>query len=40
MNPFCLDRFSFFNNLDSQAWSFDGASEFLHIPFAGFELFD
>jgi hypothetical protein len=23
-----------------QVWSFDGVSEFLHIPFTGLELFD
>jgi hypothetical protein len=37
---FGLHLFSFFNAQDSQVWSFDGVSEFLHIPFAGFELFD
>jgi hypothetical protein len=39
-NSFCLHLFSFFNAHDSQVWSFDGVSEFLHIPFTGFELFD
>jgi hypothetical protein len=40
MDPFGLDLFSFFNAHDSQVWSFDGASEFLYIPFSGLELFD
>jgi hypothetical protein len=35
-----LHLFSFFNAYDSQVWSFNGASEFLHIPFTGLELFD
>jgi hypothetical protein len=26
---------SFFNAHDSQVWSFDGVSDFLHIPFPG-----
>jgi hypothetical protein len=29
----------FFNAHDSQVWSFDGVSEFLHIPFTALELF-
>jgi hypothetical protein len=38
--PFCLELFSFFNAHDSRVWSFDGVSEFLHIPFTSLELFD
>jgi hypothetical protein len=36
--PFGLHLFFFFN--DSQVSSFDGATEFLHIPFTALELFD
>jgi hypothetical protein len=39
-NPFCLDLFSFFNAHVSQGWSFDGVTEFLHIPFTALELFE
>jgi hypothetical protein len=39
--PFaCTMIFSFFNAHDSQVWSCDGVGEFLHISFAGLELFD
>jgi hypothetical protein len=31
---------SFFNAHNSQVWSFDGVTEFLHIPFTALELFD
>jgi hypothetical protein len=34
-----LHLFSFFDDHDSQVWSFDGVIEFLHIPFTGFESF-
>jgi hypothetical protein len=40
MNLFCLHFFSFFSAHGSQVWSFDGVSEFLHVPFLGLELFD
>jgi hypothetical protein len=29
-----------FSAHDSQLWSFDGVTEFLHIPFTDLELFD
>jgi hypothetical protein len=38
--PFSLYLSSFLNAHDSQVWSFGGVSEFLHIPFIAFELFD
>jgi hypothetical protein len=38
MNPFGLDRFSFFNTYDSQVWYFDGVGDFLHIPFTALDL--
>jgi hypothetical protein len=37
--PFGLYLF-FFNAHDFQVWSFDGVSEFLHIPFTALELFN
>jgi hypothetical protein len=37
--PISLHIFSF-NAYDSQVWSFDGVTEFLHIPFTALELFD
>jgi hypothetical protein len=37
---FGLHLFSFFNAHDSQVWSFDEVTEFLHIPFIALELFD
>jgi hypothetical protein len=40
MYPFGLYLFSFFNAHDSQVWSLDGLTEFLHIPFTALELFD
>jgi hypothetical protein len=36
--PFGLYLF-FFNDHDSQVWSFDGVAEFLHITFTALELF-
>jgi hypothetical protein len=38
MHSFCLHLFSFFNSHDSQVWSFDGVSEFLHFLFTNLEL--
>jgi hypothetical protein len=40
MYPFGLHIFSFFNAHDSQVWSLDGVTEFLHIPVKALELFD
>jgi hypothetical protein len=40
MDPFCLYFFSFFNAHESQVWSSDGVTEFLHIPFSALGLFD
>jgi hypothetical protein len=40
MYPFGLHLLSFFNAHDSQVWSFDGITEFLHLPFLALELFD
>jgi hypothetical protein len=40
MYPFGLHFFSFFNDHDSQVWSFDGIIEFLHILFTVLELLD
>jgi hypothetical protein len=37
---FGLHLLSFFNAHDSQVWSFDGVTEFLHIPFTTLELLD
>jgi hypothetical protein len=39
MYPSGLHLF-FFNTHDSQVWSFDGVSDFLHISFTALELFD
>jgi hypothetical protein len=39
MYSFGLYLFSLFDAHDSQAWSFDGVTEFLHILFAAFESF-
>jgi hypothetical protein len=38
MNPFFLVLFSFLNVHESQVLSFEGISEFLHIPFTALEL--
>jgi hypothetical protein len=37
MYPCGLHLFSFFNAHDSQVLSFDGVTEFLHIPFTVLE---
>jgi hypothetical protein len=34
-----LHLFSFFDAHDSQVWSFDGVSEFLHFLFTGLEVY-
>jgi hypothetical protein len=39
MYTFGLHPFSFFDAHDSQVWSFDGVTEFLHIPFTALESF-
>jgi hypothetical protein len=38
--PCGLQHFSFFSAHDSQVWSFDEVTEFLHILFWALELFD
>jgi hypothetical protein len=37
---FGIKVFSLSNAYDSQIWSSEGVTEFLHMPFTAFELFD